>query len=304
MASDATLSPSESIDIRRTDTRGFIPRLALGTWNFCRRKPLGAISAVAILLVIACAIFADVLAPHDYASRVGAPLQGPSADYYFGTDHQGRDLFSRIIYGSRATVVIGLGAAALATFVALTVGVTAGFLGGWYDTLSQRLVDTVMALPGIVVVLAVAAYVGSTPIIIILLLGFLLAPGMSRVIRGSTVAVREAPYIEAARAVSASTPRLILRHTLPNVMAPTIVIGTIAVGNAILAEAALSFLGFGVVPPTPSWGQQLGQSGVLYMSIQPWLAIIPGIAISITVFAFNMLGDALRDVLDPRLRNV
>lgn len=304
MASDATLTPSESIDVRRGDTRGFIPRLALGTWNFCRRKPLGAISAVAILLVIACAIFADVLAPHDYAERVGAPLQGPSGDYYFGTDHQGRDLFSRIIYGSRATVVIGLGAAALATFVALAVGVTAGFLGGWYDTLSQRLVDTVMALPGIVVVLAVAAYVGSTPIIIILLLGFLLAPGMSRVIRGSTVAVREAPYIEAARAVSASTPRLILRHTLPNVMAPTIVIGTIAVGNAILAEAALSFLGFGVVPPTPSWGQQLGQSGVLYMSIQPWLAIIPGIAISITVFAFNMLGDALRDVLDPRLRNV
>lgn len=285
-------------------TRPLPSRILHGLWSFSRRKPLGAACGLLIILLAIVAVFAPALAPHGYTERVGPGLESPSSEYYIGTDHQGRDLYSRILYGSRSTILIGLGAAALATFLALSIGVTSGFLGGWVDTVAQRLVDTVMAVPGIVVVLAVAAYVGGTPTTIILLLGLLLAPGMSRVVRGATISVREAPFIEAARAISASTPRMILRHTVPNVMAPTIVIGTIAVGNAILAEAALSFLGFGVVPPTPSWGQQLGIQGRLYMSIQPWMAIAPGLAISITVFAFNMLGDALRDVLDPRLRNV
>jgi peptide/nickel transport system permease protein len=271
--------------------------------RFVRQKPLGAFGAFLIIALIVCALSAPTIAPYDYAERAGEPLDGPSSSHWMGTDKLGRDQLSRIIYGAQATVKIGLGAAALGTLVALAVGMTSGFLGGWYDTIVQRIVDTTMSLPAIVIVLAVVAFVGGGVVTIIVVLGLLAAPGMSRVIRGATIAVREAPYIEAARAMSASTPRLILRHTLPNVVAPTVVVGSIAVGNAILAEAALSFLGFGVNPPTPSWGQELSASGRQYMTLAPWLAIFPGLAISLTVFSFNMFGDALRDVLDPRLRN-
>jgi peptide/nickel transport system permease protein len=276
-----------------------------GRWllRFARTKPLGAFGGIFIIILLTSALLADVIAPYDFAERAGTPLKGPSAEHWMGTDKLGRDVFSRIVYGAQATVKIGLGAAALATLTALTLGVTSGFIGGWYDTAVQRLVDTVMSLPGLVVVLAIVAFAGGGTTVIILTLGFLSAPGMSRVLRGATLSVREATYIEAARAVSASTPRLILRHVLPNIFAPTLVVGTLAVGNAILAEAALSFLGFGVNPPTPSWGQELSASGRQYMQIAPWLAIFPGLAISLTVFSFNMLGDALRDVLDPRLRN-
>jgi peptide/nickel transport system permease protein len=272
-------------------------------FRFFRQKPMGAFGLVVVVVLIFCAVFAPLIAPYDYPARAGKPLTGPSADHIFGTDKLGRDMLSRVIYGARATVKIGLGAAALATFTALLFGLTSGFIGGWYDSIVQRLVDTFMSLPGIVIVLSVVAFAGGGERTTIVVLGFLAAPGMSRVIRGATLQVREQPYIEAARAMSASTPRLILRHTLPNIMAPTMVVGTLAVGNAILAEAALSFLGFGVNPPTPSWGQELNASGRQYMQIAPWLAIFPGVAISLTVFSFNMLGDALRDVMDPRLRN-
>jgi len=271
--------------------------------HFFRQKPMGAFGLVVVVALLFCAIFASVIAPYDYTERSGQALTGPSADHIFGTDKLGRDMFSRVIYGARATVKIGLGAAALATFTALVAGLTSGFIGGWYDAIVQRLVDTFMSLPGIVIVLSVVAFAGGGEGTTILVLGLLAAPGMSRVIRGATLQVRGQPYIEAARAMSASTPRLILRHTLPNITAPTIVVGTLAIGNAILAEAALSFLGFGVNPPTPSWGQELNASGRQYMQIAPWLAIFPGVAISLTVFSFNMLGDALRDVMDPRLRN-
>ncbi|MGE5596355.1 MAG: ABC transporter permease [Hyphomicrobiales bacterium] len=271
--------------------------------GFVRKKPLGAVCAALIVMIVLAAIFADVIAPYSYSERSGTPLSSPSGTHLMGTDRFGRDMFSRIIYGSRATVEVGLGTAIVATFVAMVIGVSSGFIGGWYDTIMQRLVDTVMALPGMVLVLSIMAFVGGSTVTIILTLGLLSAPGMSRIVRGATLSVREAQYIEAARALSASTPRLILRHTLPNIVAPVIVIGTVAVGNAVLAEATLSFLGFGVTPPTPSWGQELGTSGRQFMRVAPWLAIFPGLAISLTVFSFNMLGDALRDVLDPRLRN-
>ncbi len=266
-------------------------------------KPLGALSAAIILAVILTAIFASLIAPYSYTEKAGLALKGPSASHIMGTDKFGRDQFSRIIYGSRSTVKVGLGAAALATIVAVAVGVTSGFIGGLFDSIVQRIVEALMSLPWMVVVLAVMTFIGSGTSTVILVLGLLAAPTMSRVIHGATLSVREMAYIEAGRAISASPARLIVRHVLPNILAPIIVMGTLAVGNAILAEAALSFLGFGITPPTPSWGQELSGSGRQFMQVAPWLAIFPGLAISITVFSFNMLGDALRDVLDPRLRN-
>ncbi|MCC7363293.1 MAG: ABC transporter permease [Dehalococcoidia bacterium] len=298
MQSEATILVAPNV--RKVSGPGVWARWIL---RFMRQKPLGGFGLVFIVILVLTALFAPVIAPHDYSERTGAALADPSADHLMGTDKFGRDLFSRIVYGSRATVKIGLGAAALATATALVIGMTSGFIGGWYDTIVQRLVETIMSLPGIVIVLSVVAFAGGGETTTLLVLGFLAAPGMSRVIRGATIQVRDAQYIEAARAVSASTPRLILRHTLPNIVAPTVVVGTLAVGNAILAEAALSFLGFGVNPPTPSWGQELNASGRTYFQIAPHLAIFPGVAISLAVFSFNMLGDALRDVLDPRLRN-
>ncbi|MBI2766865.1 MAG: ABC transporter permease [Chloroflexi bacterium] len=291
-----------AIPVLAPHSGGYVSRWASRATRFARQKPLGAVSACIIAVIVLAAIFAPVIAPYGYAEKAGAQLSAPSRSHLMGTDRQSRDSFSRIIYGARATVKIGLGAAALGTLTALVIGMTSGFIGGWYDALLQRLIDTFMSLPGIVIVLSVVAFAGGDTVTIILVLGFLAAPGMSRVIRGATIAVRDAPYIEAARAVSATTPRLMLRHTLPNIVAPTVVVGTLAVGNAILAEAALSFLGFGVTPPTPSWGQALSVDRQ-YLQIAPWLAIFPGLAITVTVFSFNMLGDALRDVLDPRLRN-
>jgi len=299
-ASSIAQAPVAGVDLA---VRPWFMRVAGQIWRFARAKPLGAISAIIIALLLAAAVFAPLIAPYNYTEKTGQALSEPSADNIMGTDKFGRDQFSRLVYGSRSTVKVGLGAAALATVVAVAVGLTSGFLGGMFDNLVQRIVEALMSLPWLVVVLAVMSFVGSGTGTVILVLGLLAAPNMSRVIRGATLSVREMAYIEAARAISASPARLIVRHTLPNILAPIIVMGTLAVGNAILAEAALSFLGFGITPPTPSWGQELSGSGRQYMQIAPWLAIFPGLAISITVFSFNMLGDALRDVLDPRLRN-
>lgn len=268
-----------------------------------RQRPFGAVCALLIAALIVTAVAAPAIAPYNYKVRAGLPLKGPSAAHFFGTDSFSRDEFSRVVYGARSTVEVGLGAAALGTLVALTVGVISGFMGGALDIVTQRIVDTLMSLPWLVMVLSVMAFVGSGTTTVILVLGLLMAPGMSRIIRGATLSVREAAFVDAARATGAGTWRLILRHALPNVFAPAIVVGTLAVGNAILAEAALSFLGFGLTPPTPSWGEMLSSSGRQYMEYAPWLAIFPGLAISLTVFAFNMFGDVLRDILDPRLRN-
>lgn len=299
------ISPAASAQVSLAELAGpgRATRIARATWRFIVNKPLGAASAAIIAGVILLSILAPLIAPYSYTERSGLPLKGPSAQHIMGTDKFGRDQFSRIIYGSRSTVKVGLGAAALATAAAVVIGISSGFIGGIFDSVVQRLVDALMSLPWLVVVLAVMSFVGSSTGTVILVLGLLAAPTMSRVIHGATLSVREMAYIEAGRAISASPLRLMLRHTLPNVLAPIIVLGTLAVGNAILAEAALSFLGFGITPPTPSWGQELSSSGREYMQVAPWLAIFPGLAITITVFSFNMLGDALRDVLDPRLRN-
>jgi peptide/nickel transport system permease protein len=268
-----------------------------------KEKPLGACGAVIVLALLLCALLAPLLATHPYdQANVRYRLKAPGAQFYLGTDNLGRDIYSRIIYGARISVTVGFGAVSLGILLATTVGVASGYFGGKLDVLVQRLVDAWMAIPGLMFLLCVMAVLGPGLLNIIVALGVLSAANSSRVIRSATLSAKENQFIEAARAVGASHGRIILRYILPNIMAPIIIIATVSLGIVILAEAALSFLGFGVPPPYPSWGEMLSGSGRSYMHKAPWMATWPGVAISLAVFGFNMLGDALRDLLDPRLR--
>jgi len=280
-----------------------IQTLSRGLWRLVREKPLGAFGGVLVSALMLCAIFAHWIAPYPYdETNVRQRLKPPGAQFYLGTDNLGRDLFSRLVYGARISMTVGFGAVALSLLLATVMGVTSGYFGGKVDVLVQRLVDACMAFPPLVILLSIMAVLGPGLLNVILVLGIVPSANRSRVIRGATLAAKENQFIEAARAVGASHLRIILRYILPNVMAPIIVIATNALGAVILIEATLSFLGFGVPPPYPSWGEMLSGSGRSYMYKAPWMAIWPGVAISLAVFGFNMLGDALRDLLDPRLR--
>ena len=276
--------------------------------DIARRKPLGTAGAIVTLALIFAAVFAPVISPYDpYEFNLtdqGLPVrqQAPSSEFLFGTDALGRDVLSRIIYGARVSLMVGFLSVALGTSVGTAIGVISGYWGGKVDQVLQRIVDTFMAFPGIVLALAVVAVLGQSLINIVLVIAIVIAPGSSRVIRGAVLAIKENVYIEAARSIGASDMRIAIRHILPNVVAPIIIIATVWVGNAIVIEAALSFLGLGTPPPTPTWGGMLAGEGQRNLENAPWLAIFPGLAISIVVLSFNMLGDALRDVLDPRLR--
>jgi peptide/nickel transport system permease protein len=277
--------------------------ISRGLWRLVKEKPLGAFGGVIVLSLLLCAVFAPWIAPYPYdETNVRQRLKPPSAQFYLGTDNLGRDLFSRIVYGARISVTVGFGAVTLSVLLATILGVLSGYFGGWFDVLVQRVVDAWMAFPNLVILLSIMAVLGPGLLNIILALGILTAANSSRVIRSATLSAKENQFVEAARAVGASHLRIILRYILPNVMAPIIIIATIGLGFAILAESALSFLGVGVPPPYPSWGEMLSGSGRSYMYKAPWMAIWPGVAISLAVFGFNMLGDALRDLLDPRLR--
>jgi peptide/nickel transport system permease protein len=275
---------------------------ALGLlWRFCRRKPLGAIGAVIVVALLVMAVFADRIAPYSYDDSV-ARMKAPSRQFWMGTDNLGRDIWSRVVYGARISVTVGFATVALATILAAAIGVSSAYLGGAYDLVIQRIVDAWMSFPALVIVLSLLAALGPGLLNLILALSILGAAGASRVIRGATLSTMQNPYVEAARALGAGHLRVVLRHLLPNVTATIIILATIGLGTVILAESALSFLGFGVPPPYPSWGGMLSGSGRSFMYHAPWMALWPGAAISLAVFGFNMLGDALRDVLDPRLR--
>jgi len=277
-------------------TRPALVRLA-------RRKPLGAFGAVIVVAMLVMAVFAERIAPHAYDETIrGARMKPPSAAYWLGTDNLGRDIWSRIVYGARVSVIVGFATVALGIVVATIIGVSTGYLGGAYDLCVQRIVDAWMSFPYLVIILSVMAVLGPGLLNVVLSLALIIAASSSRVIRGATLSVAEQTYVEAARAAGCRHLRVIARHILPNVMPTIIVLATINLGGVILAESALSFLGFGVPPPFPSWGAMLSGSGRTYMFRAPWMAVWPGVAISLAVFAFNMLGDALRDVLDPRLR--
>jgi peptide/nickel transport system permease protein len=280
-----------------------MPNAVLGLGTFGRRKPLGAFGAAIILLLLFTAIGAQWLAPYPYDLGVTADrLQGPSLGHPFGTDANGRDLLSRIIWGARISVTIGFGAVLLSTVVAVAVGVTSGYFGGWVDLLVQRLVDIWISFPALVLLVSLVAILGPGLWSTTLVLGILLAPGTARVVRGAVLAMREQPYVEAARCAGAGHARIVRSYVLPNVSAAILVLATTQLGAAVLAESTLSFLGYGVPPPFPTWGAMLSGTGRAFMLQSPWLSIWPGLAISAAVFGFNMLGDALRDIFDPRLR--
>jgi peptide/nickel transport system permease protein len=277
--------------------------LSKGLWRLVREKPLGAFGGMLVLVLMLCAIFAHWIAPYPYdETNVRQRLKPPGAQFYLGTDNLGRDVFSRIIYGARISVTVGFGAVTLSVLLATIMGVTSGYFGGKVDVFVQRIVDAAMAFPPLVILLSIMAVLGPGLLNVILVLGIVPSANRSRVIRSATLSAKENQYVEAARAVGASDLRIILCYILPNIMAPIIIVATNALGAVILVEATLSFLGFGVPPPYPSWGEMLSGSGRSYMYKAPWMAIWPGVAISIAVFGFNMLGDALRDLLDPRLR--
>jgi peptide/nickel transport system permease protein len=271
--------------------------------RFCRRKPLGAIGAVIVVAMLVMAAFAEQLAPYGYDETVrGARMQAPSAAHWLGTDNLSRDMWSRVVYGARVSVTVGFATIALATLAATALGVSSAYFGGFYDLLLQRIVDAWLSFPYLIIILSVMAVLGPGLLNVILSLAVIATATNSRVIRGATLTLMSSQYIEAARAMGCGHARIIVRHLLPNVAATIIILATIGLGAVILAESALSFLGFGVPPPYPSWGAMLSGSGRTYMFRAPWMAIWPGIAISLAVFGFNMLGDALRDELDPRLR--
>jgi len=283
------------------------PRKVLWFFKICfsliTKKPLGALGGFLIVLLVGTAIFAPFLAPYDPIQISSASrLKPPSQAHPFGTDDFGRDILSRIIYGARISMYVGLGAVSISSFLAVSIGMISGFYGGKIDTFIQRCVDTLMAFPGLVILLTIMAMLGQGLGNVILALAIGGTAGNSRIIRSAVLAIKENQYIEAARATGCPNWLILLRYILPNVAAPIIVIATLGLGAAILAESALSFLGFGVPPPAPSWGGMLSGSGRTYMLKAPWMAIFPGIAISLAVFGFNMLGDALRDLLDPKLR--
>jgi len=272
-------------------------------WQFCRRKPLGAIGGFIVLVLLIMALFAPWIAPYSYDETIpGARMKAPGTQYWMGTDNLGRDVYSRVVYGASVSISVGFGAVLLANLLAALIGITSGYFGGAYDICVQRVVDAWQSFPFLVVILSIMAVLGPGLLNLVLALGVLGAATGSRVIRGSTISVMQNTYVEAARALGAGHLRIMLRYVLPNVTATIIILATIGLGAFILAESALSFLGFGVPPPYPSWGAMLSGSGRSFMYRAPWMAFWPGAAISLAVFGFNMLGDALRDVLDPRLR--
>ncbi|MDP2334342.1 MAG: ABC transporter permease [Reyranella sp.] len=278
-----------------------------GSWSralfFARRYPLGAVGAVLVLLFVLTAVFADYIAPYDPTSTNSrASLAAPGIAYWLGADFMGRDMFSRIVHGARISLTVGLGATLLGGALGVAIGLMSGYIGGWLDLITQRVMDILQALPLLVLALVMAASLGPSIENTIFAIAVALMPNVSRVVRSSALSLREQPFVEAARAVGMGEARIAVRHVLPNTLAPLIVLGTAQLGAAILTEASLSFLGLGIPEPYPSWGRMLSESAAEYVRTAPWLVIFPGVAISLTVFGTNLLGDALRDILDPRER--
>ncbi len=271
--------------------------------NFTRRRPLGAIGAAVVILMILVALCAPPLAPYDpVAVDFAAMLTAPSAAHWLGTDAFGRDVLSRLIYGSRTALLVGFGAAFLGATIGAILGVGSAFFGGRVDLYLQRLMDVLLSFPLIILALSIVAILGNSIPNLIIAIMIPMIPRCALVIRSSALSIREMPYIDAARAAGFRHSRIILRHMLPNVMAPYLIMLTAFLGQAILLEASLSFLGLGVQEPIAAWGLMLRGAAVEFAEAAPWMAIFPGLAISLSVFAFNLFGDSLRDALDPRLR--
>jgi peptide/nickel transport system permease protein len=294
------VTPQTVNELTRAERRA---RWIAAVADFVRRRPLGAIGATIIAVMVVLAATAGFIAPYnpvenDYA----AMLSAPSAAHWLGTDAFGRDVLSRVIYGSRTALMVGLGASLLGATFGSLIGVASAYFGGRVDLIVQRIMDVFFAFPVIILALAVVAVLGTGAGNVILAIAAPMVPRCARVVRSSALSVREMPYVDAARAAGFGHSRIILRHMLPNVMAPILIMATAFLGEAILLEASLSFIGLGVQEPTAAWGLMLRGAAVDFAETAPWMAIFPGLAISLAVFGFNLFGDSLRDALDPRLR--
>jgi peptide/nickel transport system permease protein len=287
------------------DEHGRTPRGLWGiTATFFRRQPVGAIGLVLVLIFGLAGIFAESLAPYSPTSNdFAAMTEPPSWAHWLGTDQLGRDLFSRILYGARTAFIVGLTSSVIGGLSGLVIGVGSAYFGGQIDLWLQRVIDIVMAFPAIIMALAIVSIFGTGLHNVILAITIPGIPRCARIVRSSALAIREVPYVDAARALGYGHTRIILHHMVPNVMGPFLVVITAFVGQAILAEAALSYLGLGVQEPVPAWGLMLQGGAEEYASTAPWIAVFPGLAIMLTVFGINLFGDALRDVLDPKLRD-
>src|SRR5256714_2544057 len=272
-------------------------------WAFVRQNPLGAAGAVIVIVMIVMAVFAEAVTVYDpTANNFGEMLERSSAEHWLGTDQFGRDLYTRIVYGARTALMVGFVSAFIGGTLGLILGVASAYFGGRFDLMLQGVMDVLMAFPLIILALAVVAIFGTGTMNVIIAITIPFIPRCARVVRSSALAVRETPYIDAARACGFGHARIVLRHMVPNVMAPYLVVMTAAVGQAILIEASLSFLGLGVQEPVPAWGLMLQGGAQEYAESAPWVAVFPGIAISLAVFGFNLFGDALRDWLDPKMK--
>ena len=278
----------------------------IGAWRVTFRRLRRSKTAL-FGMGIACLVFlvaalADVIAPYGYADMHPEDmLQAPNWQYWFGTDQMGRDVLSRVIYGSRISIYVGVVSTIFGALMGIPLGIVAAYYGGFVDNLIMRLVDIWVAFPNFLLVLVITVILGPSVTNVVIALAIVRVPTQARVVRGAALSIKENDYVQAARALGVSDHRILLRHLLPNCMAPVIVLGTLEVATAIIVEAALSFLGMGTQPPTPSWGWDL-RANVVFIEDNPWIAILPGLAIFITVLAFNMFGDGLRDALDPRLK--
>jgi peptide/nickel transport system permease protein len=272
-------------------------------WRFIRKKPLGAIGGFLIVVMAVAAVFAELLQTHDpIATDAAHTLAPPAADHWLGSDHLGRDIYSRIVHGARVSLIVGISSTILGSVLGGIIGLLSGYVGGKVDLLAQRLLDILQGLPLLVLALVMSASLGPSIQNVVIAISIPIIPRAARVIRSSVLSIREMQYVEAARALGVQHLRIAFRHILPNTIGPFIVLVTAQLGSAILVEATLSFLGLGVPEPYPSWGRMLSVSAAEYAQKAPWLVLFPGIAISLAVFGSNLLGDALRDTLDPRLR--
>ena len=281
------------------------PRLTIGqeVVKFIRVKPLGAAGALIILAMMVVGAFSHVLAPYDpYHADYGLQFARPSVDHWFGTDEFGRDLMSRIIYGARIALFVGFTASFAGCTLGALLGVVSAYAGGRVDLFLERLMDILLAFPQLILALAIASILGPAVQNVVIAISIPIIPRAARVVRSTALSVKENVYVEAVQALGASRRRIVLQHIVPNVTAPYIIMLTAQLGGAILAEAALSYLGLGSAEPTPSWGLMLSGSALSYAEKAPWIAVFPGIAISLGVFGFNLFGDSLRDALDPKLR--
>ena len=303
MAMTSSRSEGEALTTQLADAPAQKRSLGSRVFRLIRREPLATVFSVFLLTVAVVAIAAPYIAPHEPNALVGARLLSPSSDYPLGTDELGRDVFTRLLYGARVSMLVGVLSVILTMIVGGSLGIISGFFFGWLDNVIQRVMDALMSFPALILAIALVAVLGRSTLNVVLAISIVMMPVTQRVVRSAVLVEMTQAYVEAARVVGASRLRIMTHHLLPNVFVPMVIVASGSLGIAILTEAALSFLGLGVQPPTPSWGNMINASSRLFLFKAPWIAIFPGLAITAVVMAFNFIGDAVRDEMDPRLRN-